>query len=88
MISLQEALLKSNEVFETFKQEINKVQHLSYLDFLVLYPFTEVMESFRRALYNIHSSFLELFCYFNVLHLEIDGKISQGAQKGKCLLEE
>lgn len=38
-LNLQEALLKSNEVFETFKQEIEKVHKLSFCNssFLVLH---------------------------------------------------
>ena len=33
-LSLQDALVKSNEVFETFKQEIEKVYHSFEIPFL------------------------------------------------------
>ena len=81
IMNLQDALLKSNEVFETFKQEIEKVHtsiettfHKS-TDFDLLSP--------RDSRCNLP----DMLSYLSVFNIP-DGQVYQGPQEGKHIPEE
>lgn len=85
-ISLQEALLKSNEVFETFKQDIEKVGIRTFDMFPILYfKLATQNDTFLHLVLGNENGLIIFYCS---LYVDPDGKIYKGAQKGKRFLKK